>query len=320
MKTDIKKKRKTVTQKKELAFYICIVALPFINFLFFQLFQQYIYMFTFSTQEYDIDSGSFVTASNIFQNYKTFWDELTGSSDMLLALKNSLIVYLVGWVITTPLGFLMGYFLYKAYTGYRLQKFLLMMPSMISTMVWVVAFKYFVEKGMVKLFDMEIGPLGDINKIFPTLLFYTVWIAVGKSFLMLVGVFNGVSPDLIDAGKVDGLRPIGELWHICLPSYYPLWSVGVLANFIGIFTATVGGFEFFGYRAPRTANTVGYLMFNKVMADQDKNSQAVNAAGSVIFTVIVIPFVLLLKWALEYYGPSEEPRKPIFSSFRRKKS
>jgi hypothetical protein len=66
-------------------------------------------------------------------------------------------------------------------------------------------------------------------------------------------------------------------------------------------------YDFYGSYPPARLATVGYFLFNKVMIrTANYNDYTFAAAGGVIFTVVVAPIALLVKWALEKFGPSAE--------------
>ena len=127
--------------------------------------------------------------------------------------------------------------------------------------------------------------------------------------LLYSGIMSGIDDALFDAGKIDGMGTFREIWHICLPALYPVWSVGVIGGFVGIFSGSPSTFEFFGKTAGSNVSTVGYLMFTRVMYGESQNDLAFNAAGATIFMLVLLGPTLILKWALEHYGPSEDARE-----------
>ena len=87
-----------------------------------------------------------------------------------------------------------------------------------------------------------------------------------------------------------------------MPAVYPIWAIGIVGGLIGFFTGTGNVFEFFGLSAPSNLNTIGYIMFTSVKAQGD---YGFNAAGSLVFSVIVAPLALTAKHLLFKYGPSD---------------
>ena len=179
-------------------------------------------------------------------------------------------------------------------------------------MVWVLIYKLLVERIIPEVLGLPMGWLSDVDTQFWALILYGQWLGGGGTGIILViGIFSGVDSGLYDAAKMDGMGVWGEIWHICFPAYYPVWSVGIISGFVGIFGGGLPTFEFFGQSANPNVTTVGYLMFTRVMYGGAANDATFNAAGAVLFMVTLLGPTLILKWALEHYGPSDEPRESL---------
>lgn len=82
----------------------------------------------------------------------------------------------------------------------------------------------------------------------------------------------------------------------------------IIISFAQVAVNQLNAFSFFGTGASNMkADSIGYVLFNYV-ADtaQSSNSYSVASAGGILFTLVVAPVTLLIKWALEKYGPSED--------------
>ena len=91
-----------------------------------------------------------------FDNFKEFINRLTSDGDIIqISIKNSLIIYLVSLLICMPLYIFFSYLLFKKVKGHRTILFLIMAPTILSSMVFALIFKYFTLEG--------IGPLLSIN-------------------------------------------------------------------------------------------------------------------------------------------------------------
>ena len=306
----MKIKKRSSARKKEMWFYIAIVGVPFFLYLLLQVFPGYLYIFIFSIQKYDQTTGKYIFQSDVFYNFRCFFDELLKTTTWSQAAKNSLIQYGLGWLMM-PLSLFVSFFIARKMPGSNFFKAILMMPGMLSGMIWVLLYKNFMDRALVELFDLPYGPLSNIDQQFGALLVYSLWLGVAGNMLLYTGVLSGTSPELIEAGRSDGLGTLGEFWHIALPQLYPVWIVGVIGGIAGFFNSSPSTFEFYGLHANANTHTIGYLMFCKVMGNSDTSGYAFNAAGSIIFSLVVMPVTLFGKWALERYGPSEDSRKPI---------
>ena len=294
----------------ELIFYVSLVALPFIMFVLMSVIPGYLYIFIFATQKYDPYTGTYYFQSDLLYNFRWFLQELLKTTAWGIAAKNSLILWAIGWAMM-PLSLFVSFFVAKKMPGAGAYKAILLMPGMLSGMIWVLLYKNFLERALVQLFDLPYGPMSNINQQFPAMVVYGVWMGLAGSMLIYSGVLSGVSPELIDAGRVDGLNLVGEFWHISLPHLYPVWMVNLIGMLPGFLTASGSTFEFYGLDANQNNYTIGFLMFQKVMGGKGGSYYGFNAAGSILFSLIAMPITIVGKWALERYGPSEDPREPI---------
>lgn len=294
-------------RRVELIFYISIIGLPLLNYLLFQFFSSYIYTFIFVTQRYDPNTAKFVFQPDLLYNFRMFFDTFVNTPGFKAAVLNGLLLYALSWLLT-PLGFFVSYYIYKKLPLAKAYRILLMLPGTIAGMVWVLLYKYLADRALPVAFNWDYGPLSNVNTYLVTLIVYQNWVGFGGGMLLYVGLMSGVSDSVIDAGRIDGLRHVGEFWHIILPAIYPVWSVFVITGVIGVFTGSPGTLEFFGYNADQSVYTIGYLMFTKVMraSGEDMAQYGFNAAGSLMFSLLVIPLTLTVKWALERFGPGED--------------
>lgn len=302
----------------ETLFYISVVAIPVINFIVLQFYVNYIDVFLFSIKKYDYSTATYRFTSDVFYNFRNFFHEITTDPRWKSALWVTFKGYLVGWIVDIPISIVIPYFICKKYFGSKFFKFILMMPQMISSMVWTLIYLNFTENALVVLFNWEMGPISNPSTRWITMQIKSTWIGVAGSMLMYTGIFSGVSDAVIDAGKIDGLKPFGELWHVYMPTLYPIFSVGVVGGIAGLFAGYAGTLELFGYDASQEVAGVGYLLFIRIMKGGGVDSYGFNAAGSIFFTLVVLPVAMFVKWLLGRVGPTEDTREPIKFPWRRK--
>ena len=303
--------RKRISRARigEAVFYGSIVVVPFFLFLLLTVFPGYFYIFIFAIQKYDPYSASYVFQSDLLYNFRAFFTELASNPSWKQVTINSFIVYGISW-LNMPMQLFTSFYISKKMPGTKLYKVILMLPGMLPGMIWVLIYKNFTEFALVDLFNLPYGPLSNVDQQFSALLIYGIWLAWGGGMLLYSGVLSGVSPELVDAGRSDGLNLLGEFWYIALPQLYPVWIVDVIAGVAGFFSASPGTFEFFGLNAGANVSTIGYCLFSRVMNGGPKN-YGFDAAASICFSLIVMPITLFVKWVLERYGPSEDAREPI---------
>ncbi len=308
----VKKKNGPFSQKrrKDTLFYLSIVTIPFINFIVFQVYQNYIDVFLFAVKSFNPTTGEYAFTRDLFVNFKNFFYEIANDPSWEAAIKVSLKGYVLSWLVGTPLSLFVPLYIVKKCLGTKFFKFVLMLPSMISSMVWVLVYTNFVEGPLVELLSLEIGPLSNKETQWTTIWIQGLITGFGGSMLMYVGIYSGVSDNVLEAAKIDGMGVLREFWHLYFPVLYPIWVVGAATGLMGLFGGQ-GPIEYFGYSANEEVRTIGYILFCKVMASSSPSDVPLNTAGTLVFTFTILPIVLILKWVLTRYGPSEDSRQPI---------
>ena len=123
------KKKRTMGQAKKLKdsiFVYCLILLPLIEFFT-------IYVYT------NIDSFFLAFRLNgefTLMNFKMLWDEITVSKELLIALKNTFI-YFGADILLFLWSIVLAYFFYKRIFAYKFFRFVLYIPAIISSVVFV---------------------------------------------------------------------------------------------------------------------------------------------------------------------------------------
>lgn len=241
--------------------------------------------------------------AEVFRSYKS--DPYMESS-----LKNSLVVYAVSVIVTAVIPIFFSYYLYKKKWGTELFKVVLFLPSVISGMATVIIFKCLTERVLPTVLNkigvnIGLGLLSEPKTQFPTVLFYTLWMQLGGGMLVFLGAMNSVDKSVVEAGKLDGLGFVGELWHVVLPRSYTVISVGFITGIASIFTNDFGLYAFYGENASSRVSTLGYYFLV-----QTKRAEVTDypfwAAWGLIASFIVIPLTFLARHVIYKYGPSED--------------
>ena len=97
-----------------------------------------------------------------------------------------------------------------------------------------------------------------------------------------------------------------ELWYVILPLIYPTLTTFLITGFAAIFTNGGPILEFYYTQAPDYVSNMGYYFTKMILVDGTEFSYPKYAAGGLILTVIVAPLTILLKLALEKFGPTTE--------------
>ena len=140
------------------------------------------------------------------------------------------------------------------------------------------------------------------------MLFYTLRLGLPGSMLIYLGTMTRIPSSLVEAGKLDGMGMMSELWHVVLPLSFPVVSVNIITAIPGFFTNQLSLYAFFEDGAEYQAYTFGYYLFALVIG---KNQGGVEqypyaSAAGLLFTLIAAPLTLTVKWLLEKFGPEAE--------------
>lgn len=280
-------------RRKDIAFCIVVLFLPLINFLLFNI-GQYVSMFRLAFTPV-------VEGAGIFSNFQNVFRKFAEEENMQIALRNSLIFYGLSWA-TTPLALFTSYYIYCKFPGSKYFQTMLMLPSMVAGMVWVLVYKYFMDLVLPDLMGWQVGLLTNADTKFLSLIIFSMWFSLGGGLLIYTGMMGSVSEDIREAGRLDGMNKLREFWHLMLPAIYPVFVINTVNGLIGFFSVTGSAFEFYGLDAPNSTYTIGYVMFQSVMGTSD---YSFNSAASLVFTMVVAPLALVVKRLMEKYGPSD---------------
>ena len=303
----IEKEKKLKGKHKDLIFYILMMAFPVVQFSLF-----YIGVnggsFLLSFQKIDIVENTVVwTWDNIARIFKM----MTTDMALLATAKVSLLSYALLLCIGTPLGMLFSYYIYKKLPLSGAFRVILFLPSIISAIVMVTIFQFFVERAIPEIvnlfFHKEIpGLMENPGSRFATIIFYNIWVGFGTSVLMYANGMSGISQELVESAHLDGATGIREFWSITLPMVYPTLSTFLITGVAGIFTNQLNLYSFYGGGAPEKVQTYGYYLYTRTQSAASRAEYPDLATMGLFLTVIAVPLTLLVKWALEKFGPRED--------------
>lgn len=295
---------------KDILFYCLMLAWPVAQFLVF-----YIGVngnsILMAFQNIDTDAK---TITWTLDNFKNAFTLMTTSQLLLGALKMSILSYLLILGIGTPLGLLFSYYIYKNHFGSNFFKVLLFLPSIISSIVMVTIYRYFVEKALPEVANSWLGWLGitmeglleNPSTRFATIIFYNIWVGFGTSTLMYSNAMAGISPEIVESAHVDGATGFREFWHITLPMVYPTLTTFLITGVAGLFTNQINLFSFYGDGAPSDLQTYGYYLYQQTSLITNDAEYPILSAMGLILTVVTVAITLIARFLLEKFGPSED--------------
>ena len=288
-------------------FYYTMLAWPILQFVVFYILTR-INAIMYSFQQYDLLDNRVIWS---FEPIKQAFTQLTSSPAMLSVMKTTLLSFVVCTGIGTPLGLMFAYYISKKLAGAGLFRILLFLPSVISAIVMVTIYRFFVERAVPEivstLFGMRIkGLMENPDTRFATIMFYNIWVSFGVNVLMYSNAMSGIAPETVEAAQIDGATKLREFVSISLPGIFPTLTTFLITGGAVIFTNQYNRYSFYGEYAPSGLANFGYYFYNTTQSAASRAEYSVISAIGLLLTCIALPLTLLVKWALEKFGPSEE--------------
>lgn len=300
---DEKRRTNVKNAVEKYIFFAAILFIPLLQFVVFYVGAN-VNSVIMSFQKYD--NGVYLP--NGIKNYVTFFKGFAQDPRLKSSLINSTWQWAISLGVSMPLSILVSYYIYLKIPCAELFKVLLMLPQIISTIVFVCIFRTLFENGLVVLFGWS--PI--VMRVAPTqfwiLLCYSTFFGFANNLVLYLGTMSGVNQSTIEAAEIDGLGTLGRLWHVILPAIFPTVTVFIMASFAGYFTNQGATFSFFGTgtQAKDESYTFGYWLFVLVKGVQTEAEYPLASTAGVVFTAVAVPVTLVTKRLLEKYGPRED--------------
>lgn len=300
----IRNKRQTIAKN---IFVYSMIAYPMLQFAIFWLSKN----ITTITMAFEtVENGQAVFAG--FKNFAELIERFKTEELFQLSLRNSILNFVLAFVISVPLYIIFSYYIFKKCFGSKTLQFMMMIPKIVSSIIMVLIFKRVVEDILPTLF-YSINPnfpnlLTDGRYAFWTQLVFSIWLSFSTNILVYPNAMNAISPEVIESARLDGVNMWQELWYIIIPHIFPTFSTFFITNCTGLFVSSGSLLTFYYYdKCPPEAYNMGYYMLVTVMRNTGSRAmQCFASAGSLALTIITVPITLTAKWALEKYGPKEE--------------
>nr|WP_317912694.1 ABC transporter permease subunit [Carnobacterium maltaromaticum] len=183
-------------------------------------------------------------------------------------------ILLVNTLKLSVYGLLLGYFppiilaiSFNLLASDKLKKrlqLILYAPNFISVVIIV---------GMIFLFFSNKGPVNHIYEFFtgktvpfltepdffrPLYIFSGIWQGIGWSSILYTATLSNVSPELIDAAKIDGANILQRIWHVDIPAIKPVMVIS--------FILAAGGIMSVGYEKAYLMQTTMNLPSSEIIA------------------------------------------------------
>lgn len=248
-------------------------------------------------------------------NYK----KLMGDDRFFISLKNNF-YWLVLYMLAVPIGLGIALFLNQTVTGIRLYKSLFFFPFVISQVVvgliygwfynpdfgvvgslWKMAFceetVNFMGNASTKCAVDPPDILGDENWATFGIIFAGLWPQIAYCMILYLTGLNNVSPDQIEAARLDGARGWKMLKHVILPQLGP-------ATFLAIVVTVIGALRSFDMIAIMTrggpygsSNVLAYYMYETAISEYGDRYGYGSAIATVLFAIMLV-YISYFLWRM----------------------
>lgn len=241
-----------------------------------------------------------------FNNYIKLLDD----DNFYTSLKNN-IIWLLLFMLAVPAGLAIALFLNQTVTGMRFYKSMFFFPFVISQVVVGLIFGWFYNPdfGVVgsvwkALFCEEttnimgnlttkcsVSPpniLGDETWATYGIIVAGLWPQIAYCMILYLTGLNNVSPDQIEAARLDGARGFKMLRYVILPQLAP-------ATFLAVVVTVIGALRSFDMIAIMTrggpygsSNVLAYYMYETAISEYGNRYGYGSAIATVLFLIMLV--------------------------------
>ena len=300
-------------------FCICALAFMLVQWVVFYVYGN-INNILLAFQRFDAQTGTqvFYDAPNMFKNFTDFFSDLFSGQNLTSYFLNGVIMHLVT-LVALPVSIMFSFIIYKKLPLKGLFKVGLYLPTIISSMVVALFFRYFVEYGLAGMWRTLFGAdlptlIMDPYNAFPTMLVYCFFTSVPGSLLLNLGTMSRIPDDLVEVGQIEGFSLWQEFIHLTVPMMFPILQVYCLGIFTGFFTQQGPLFAIYGngagIKAPEGTITFGYYMTLQVIGDNgggdNRFMYGYTTAANLTIGLVSIPIIWGTKKLFDRFDPEAE--------------
>ena len=174
------------------------------------------------------------------------------------------------------------------------------LPSIITSAALVMMYRYLIDHGglMHKIFQLTNladavyqAPLTDPSTAIWTILIYNVLCGLGGNIVIMGGAMNSLSPEMLEAGEIDGCNWFQELIYLVIPGIWPTLSTIIILSTAGCLGST-GPILAFTKGAQET-ETLAYVMYHLTL--KGRTFLYLPSAIGIVMTVITVPIVFMVR-------------------------
>ncbi|QKV18526.1 carbohydrate ABC transporter permease [Oricola thermophila] len=214
------------------------------------------------------------------------------------------VLWLVLYLLAVPAGLAIAIFLNQNVFGIRLYKSLFFFPFVISQVVVGLMFSWFYAPNFglfYKLIEWLTGTgvavLADPELVTYGIIAAGLWPQIAYCMILYLTGLNNVSPDQVEAARLDGARGLRMLWYVILPQLRP-------ATFIAVVVTVIGALRSFDLVSIMTdggpfgsSRVLSFYMYEQALSEYGYR-MGYGAAIAVILFLIMMIFISGFIWKM----------------------
>lgn len=233
--------------------------------------------------------------------------KIMGSNGFLISMKNMMLIWLVGGLVTLALSMLMAVTLTSGIRGSKFFKAAIYMPNIVSAValatMWVqyiFNYDYGLLNQVVQLFGGDkVKWLGTDLKFWAMLAAF-IFGSVGYYMLIYISGIEGIPKDLYEAATLDGANKVSQFSKITLPlmkgiikTTITFWSINATTFFL--WTKMFSPVNTEGTTIVPVVYLYDTVFGGKGVIERDAGA---GAAVGVVLTLIIIAVYAVMNFAL----------------------
>lgn len=229
--------------------------------------------------------------------------ELIDDEAFYTSLKNN-VIWLVLYMLAVPAGLFIAIFLNQNVTGIRLYKSLFFFPFVISQVVVGLIFSWFYAPNFGLLTQIfawfglgDIAILADERFVTYGIIAAGLWPQIAYCMILYLTGLNNVSPEQIEAARIDGAKSWTMLWYVIIPQLKP-------ATFIAVVVTVIGALRSFDLISIMTdggpygsSRVLSYYMYEQALSEYGFR-MGYGAAIAVVLFAIMMVFITGFIWKM----------------------
>lgn len=222
------------------------------------------------------------------------YTELFDDEAFYTSLRNN-VIWLVLYMLAVPAGLMIAIFLNQSVWGIRAYKSLFFFPFVISQVVVGLMFSWFYAPDFGLLFQLiqwltgqNIAILADERFVTYGIIAAGLWPQIAYVMILYLTGLNNVSPDQVEAARLDGARGWRMLWYVILPQLKP-------ATFIAVVVTVIGALRSFDLVSIMTnggpygsSRVLSYYMYEQALSEYGYRMGYGAAIAVVLFAIMMI--------------------------------